>query len=240
MAKDIPVRQHLKDNKVGNYSDVIRSNRLSNNMTQNMLAQAVGSWTRKEGMSIVSEWETGFSLPGLKNIYNISETLNIDREGFFRVILREHFDRFTDRHYHIYTHYLQTNEFIDGRYYFITKGKIQYSFPKFVSIIKPLFKKKGITQLELVKRLRSNGAFEVRRGYLSQIFSGKKCPGVRTVIGLAKYFKIEPFTLYKVVVEEKALAHAKNMMLQWELYKEERKNEARDNQDNQNDRREVA
>ena len=45
------------------------------------------------------------------------------------------------------------------------------------------------------------------------------------MVDLCDFFELKPFKIYKVIVEEKALGHAKNMLCQWELCKERMKNE---------------
>lgn len=220
--------------KVKTIGDMIRSFRLSNGFTQKELSIKIGSYVTKTGNNIITGYESNRVLPNISNIDALALALKIDKEVLFRMVLKEHYTRFLRKHSKLYFktinrkksdkeyNLVQHNE-KEGRYYFCTIGKIKHSLPKFSAIIKKAFNKKGITYKQLIRSLKGKKYtdYTYNRVYLTEIINGKESPSIKMIIILAKYFELNTYEVYNIAMKEKAFAHAKNMMLQWELYKEE-------------------
>ena len=237
MAEGIPVRQNLANAKVQTIGEMIRSYRLSKGLTQKRLAISIGSYVTVSGNTVISEYERGFSLPGIEHIYNLCEILGMDKQSFFEMVLRGHFRRFNIAHHKNFAEVVKITtknayrgeinfKKFENRYYFCTKGKIKYHFPRFYDIMQKCYIEKGTTFDKIAQSLARKKYIkhQYSRSYIQEVISGRKSPSLKVVIDLCDYFKIDTLEVYKIVVEEKAISHAKNMMEQWELYKTERAN----------------
>ena len=208
MAKDTPVRQHLKNHRVTNVGEFIRSKRLSLNMTQVNLSKIIGCYISPRGNNQVSKYETREVLPEVTYVKKLTDALNIEDDALFNAVLREHFERFKDIHYQHYFKFMNSDRAnnIENRYYFCTNGKVEYKFPKLLKMIKS----SGLTGKQFCERI--SGFSE---GFIRGILSGKRTPSLKILVKFAEVIGIPPFELYKVAVEEKAIAHAKNILNQW-------------------------
>lgn len=222
---------------VDSVGHMIYAHRTSRGMTQKQLAKAIGSYITQKGGTVISEWERGFTLPRFDNIFKLAEVLKVEKEPFFNAILREYYDRFVAFHHENFCKFtmeVRKNRFkgdldykkFEGRYYFCTKGKINYHFPEFSGIMQKCYRKKGVTYLKIAKSLKRRKYIKhtYSRGHISAVINGYKVPSLKIVVDLSEYFKLDDFKMYEIVVKEKAICHAKNMMEQWNEYKKERLN----------------
>jgi len=240
MPKGIPVRQtQYEDPNVPIFSvgDVVRYSRLAKKLTQRRLAVAIGSYVTKSGNTVISEYERGFSFPGLHHIYMLTEVLGIEREPFFNLVLEAYYARFVSVHSNNYfkiAEKLKENRFkgdydfkeYEGRYYFFTKGKIKYHFPKFFGIMQTALIEKGVCFRKIAESLQRKKYIKHKysRTYIYGVMNGERTPSMKVVIDLCEYFKLDSFQVYSIVIREKALCHKLNMIEQWKLYKNERLN----------------
>ncbi len=217
--------------KINNVGEMIRSLRLSKGMTQRELALAIGSYTASWGGHIY-KYEKRQRLPCAKYIYLLSEVFDIDKEVFFRIVLKEHYDNFITMHHKLFfkvvgneaprskTIYNYINA--ESRYYFCREGKLKYNFHKFSGIMIDAYNKRNIfcrkIADEIILQKGENHRYSAQ--HIHNIINGKRVPSLKVVIDLCEFFGLKTFETYKIMVEEKGLAHAKNMMLQWSLYKE--------------------
>lgn len=220
--KGVPVRKSIIDKKANTYVDVIRSHRLSKGMTQESLTKKINAYFSPQGANKVSDYERGFTLPDLDKIYLLSMELEIDKDSFFEMILREHYRRFLKLHFENFNQIKnEDRKNIENRYYFCKNGKIVYSFRRFLCKIDLLLKINNKTKKDLHNYLK---IYFKSQSSIDSVFSGKKCISTNIVVKIASFFGIHPMEIYEIVVKEKALAHAKNMMKQWEIVKNKYKN----------------
>lgn len=218
---------------VHNVVEMIYSYRLSRGFTQADLAEAIGSYTLgKSRINIIQIYESGSHLPDINNIYMLAEVLGIEKESFFNMILREHYNRFTAKHHEKFSQSARRKkkgesislDNLDCKYGFTKCGEVKHDFSKSSAILKNAFLKMGITYKDLIIRMENHKGIQ-RKYHYSTIYNainGRRVTGLKTILDLCEFFKIKPFKVYKLMVEEKALAHAKNMVLQWNKYKIER------------------
>lgn len=212
MAKDVPVRSYLADFKVEEYSTLIRSHRLSAGLTQKALAEKIHSYISPRGANIISDYEKRRKLPDLEKTYLLSKALGIDSGSFFRMILKEHYINFIKRHLANFSRKTIKNEIKENRYFFCSRGRVIYSFKNFVQLIEEELKLKGKRKNDLrgylIKRFS--------RTYIEGVLKGHKSPSIKMVLRISDFLEISALKLYKVMVEDKALSHAANMMREWD------------------------
>lgn len=218
--------------KVHSVAEMVRSYRLTRGFTQADLSIAIGSNTPIRRVNVVQVYESGRRLPNVKYIYALSEVLGLEREPFFNMVLREHYDRFSRKHHEKFIKATQKRKKgkkllksdIDCRYLFCLHGKINHNFFKSSAMLKNAFLEKGITYEKLITGMENyrNTNYRYCHPHLSNIMNGKEVPSIKVILDLCEFLGLRAFEVYKVMVEEKALGHARNMMLQWNKYKIER------------------
>jgi transcriptional regulator with XRE-family HTH domain len=220
MAKDIPVRQYLANYKVNTFQETIRSFRLNKGLTQNKLAQEMGLFTGKHIGKNIKRYECGERIPDIKNAYHLADVLDINKDSFLVMILREHYKRFTEKHMKEYFEYIKTGKVRkEARYYMCTTGEVSklYKFEHFPYLLKEVAKKDNITCEHLAEELAEcvdpNHKYSVQ--YISKVISGKECPSVKIAVIICNYFGWNPFLVYSRIVREKAIFHMQNMSLEW-------------------------
>jgi len=208
MAQDTPVRQYLKNHKVSNVGEFIRSRRLSMNMTQVTLSKIIGCYISPRGNNQVSRYETREVLPEVEYVKKLTDALNIEGDALLTAVLREHFENFKEVHYKHYFKFMESDRAknVENRYYFCTRGKVKYEFPKLIKMIRS----SGLTDKQIVAKIP-----DFSEGFVRGILSGKRTPSLKILVRFAEVTGIPAFKLYKVAVEEKAIAHAKNMLNEW-------------------------
>ena len=223
--------------KVSTVADMIKYFRHKHGFNQKELAVKIGSFITKYDNTVISDYETGKLLPGIDHIYKLSLALNIDKDVFFNAVLREHYERFSIAHHKLYFEYINRirkcidpfeDEYVKkGRYFFCSEGKISYRFPEFSKIMKKCYRESGKSYKQIRDEMEERYDIYKRypESYIITSINGTQSPSMRIVIDLSKYFNLDPFKMYSLMVKEKALAHAANMMKQWELYKEKVSNE---------------
>jgi len=226
--KGIPLKR--KKIIVHNVAEMIYSYRLSKGLTQADLAEAIGSYTLgKSRVNIIQVYEKGLSLPDINNIYMLSKVLNIEKESFFNIVLRERYDIFTIKHHEKFLRAIRkkekgekiSSEDLKCKYSFIKRGKIKYDFSKSSAMIKKAFLEKNISYKDLIIGMKNHKNIQKEYCYsvISCAINGKKTTSLKTILDLCEFLEIKPFKIYKLMIQEKAFAHSKNMMKRWELHK---------------------
>lgn len=228
MYKGCPVKRKGAKTKIETVGEMIYSYRITRGLTQADLSIAMGAEASRDVDIRVSRLEKGHHLPCFQNIYMLSKVLSIERESFFNMVLKEHYNNFLKLHHEKFfqvTEMIRNGKDISSidiscRYCFCMIGKLKHNFSKFSATIKDAFLKKDIAYRELGKELRNRYSHP----HIYNVINGKEVPGLKILLDLCDFFRLDPFKVYKIMVEEKALAHAKHMMLQWDIYKREREN----------------
>jgi len=213
MLKGVPLKPKDLKTKIKNEGEMIRSYRISKNMTQHTLSLAIGAYVAKSGDNQVCKYERRIHLPCVKYIYMLSEVLDIDKESFFRMVLREHYNKFTTIHHELFFRVINEKEVCDYKnakvqYYFCREGKIECHFGKSSGIMRDAFYKKNIPYKKMIADIVLQKAEDHRCSvsHIHGVIQGKRVPSVKVVIDLCEYLGLRPFEVYKIVVEEKALA----------------------------------
>ncbi len=215
--------------KINNVGEMVRAFRLSKGMTQESLSTAIRG--RESKSSHIHRYETRKRLPCIKYIYALSEVLGIDREILFRMVLKEHYDNFITMHHELFLKTMlqksPMGKTSNLQYYFCKGRNLKHNFHEFSNIMKAAYYKKNMPYKRISDAIVAQKGEDHRRSasHLHSVINGDRVPGLMVVIDLCEFFGLKTFETYKIMVEEKGLAHAKNMVYQWELYKEMRKNE---------------
>ncbi len=241
MVKGSPLIHKGVKTKIDTIGELIYSYRIAKGLTQVDLGKAIGTYIRvykfEEFSPMILKYEKGYALPGCHNIYMLSEVLGIEKEPFFNMVLKEHYNRFIEKHHEKFFQVIRMMEkgkelsSIDTlcRYVFCHEGKLKHNFSKSSKILKNAFWKKKITDKITYKSMAIElNSRDGTRYYdyrdLCNIMHGRRLLSLRVLFEICDYLEIESFKLHKTIVEERAFAHAVNMMEQWEICKQERKN----------------
>lgn len=238
MYKGCPLKHKGRKTKIDTVGEMIYSYRITKGLTQLNLGKAIGAYIYKETSPRILHIERGYNLPGFHNIYMLSKILGIERESFFNMVLKEHYNRFITKNHEIFFRIIEmirNGEDISSvstvcGYKFCVIGRIKHNFSESSAILKNAFLKKKITHkitykkmaIEMENRANVHHCYDFRD--IGKMMTGKRPPGLKILIEVCDYLEIKPFEVYKIMVKERALAHAKNMMLQWDIYKREREN----------------
>lgn len=234
MLKGCPSKHKGVKTKINTVGEMIYSHRITKGLTQKNLAKAIGAYVYRNVSYRVLNIEKGHNLPCFKNIYMLSKVLDIERESFFNMVLKEHYNRFIAKYHEKFFQVIgmiRNGKNVSSinttcRYTFCMTGKLKYNFSKSSAILKNAFLEKKVTYKAMATEMgnRKNVYHYYDYRDIWSMMHGKRQISLSVLIEVCDYLGINLFRVYKIRVEEKALAHAKNMMLQWGIYKRGREN----------------